>query len=341
MNHIYKTAHKHITKARKIVLYGAGLAALGILDLYPLPVAYLVDDTPGAAGRVLPNGLRVNTSEQLNHEIKGEVFIVISAWTQNAILKISERLRSLGFRLGVDFADCSVLHFESIRSKLLTKFNHPAELDLFSACQLWGLSCSASTISAVAGTWLFVELLRHLDGKVAGPVAECGVYQGGNAFLGLMLSPELRKRRYQLFDSFEGFPELSAVDPKSRRDHFRDTTHEGITARLAPFENVEIHKGYFRDSFKRIVDLDYSMVYIDCDLYESTLDCLDHFYPRLQKGGLLLLHDYWLPPQEQSQSLNLDLYGGVQRACLEYFGSPKMESLVIFPETTHALLVKE
>jgi hypothetical protein len=36
----------------------------------------------------------------------------------------------------------------------------------------------------------------------------------------------------------------------------------------------------------------YSFVNLDVDLYESTFDSLDFFYPRLERGAILISHDY-------------------------------------------------
>lgn len=342
MNRVYEMARERLSRSSKIVLYGASLAALGILEEYRLPVAYLVDDTPGMAGKQLPNGLCVHPVERLAKETKGNIYIVISAWTQNAILTISERLQGMGFLVGEDFVDCSILHFDSITAKLQARLDFKTELETFSACRLWCLNCHATSVSAVAGTWLFVELLRYLNnGRVPGNVAECGVYQGGNAFISLMLSPALRARKYQLFDSFSGFPTFSSVDPTTRRDHFRDVSLTAITARFAAFSNVEIHKGYFNKTFPQLTSADYALVYIDCDLYESTLECLKFFYPRLRPGGILLLHDYWLPEEKQAGALGLDLYRGVKKACAEFLGNTELSQVLSLPETTHGLLVKK
>jgi hypothetical protein len=95
VTHLYDTAIEHLGKARTVVLYGASLAALGVLEEYSLPVACLVDDTPGRAGRQLPNGVPVHTSDRLAQEDKETLFIVISAWTQNAILRISQCLEAI------------------------------------------------------------------------------------------------------------------------------------------------------------------------------------------------------------------------------------------------------
>jgi Macrocin-O-methyltransferase (TylF) len=250
-------------------------------------------------------------------------------------------LDAMGFRLGRHFIDCSVLHYQSLNAKLRSQLQIVSDLESFCTCRSWCLNCHATSLSSIAGTWLFTRLIHYLDGRVEGDVAECGAYQGGNAFVSLMLSPDLRRRRYHLFDSFEGFPGLTSADPKTRHNEFRDGSFQAIQARLADFQNVEIHKGFFAEVLPRQPEAKYALVYIDCDLYESTIECLDYFYPRLRKGGILFIHDYWLPGEEEIQVLGLDLYRGVQKACHEFLGADKCARIVALPETTHGLLVKD
>lgn len=53
----------------------------------------------------------------------------------------------------------------------------------------------------------------------------------------------------------------------------------------------------------------FSFVHLDVDLYESTLECLRFFYPRLSPGGILISHDF-----------GADRAPGVLQAFQEYFG---------------------
>ena len=75
---------------------------------------------------------------------------------------------------------------------------------------------------------------------------------------------------------------------------------------------------------------------IDCDLYEPTLELCEFFYPRLATGGCLLFHDYWVPENEPP---HIEAFRGVNRAVGEFFGAD-IQRLVVFPETSHAVLVK-
>ncbi|NEQ53666.1 MAG: class I SAM-dependent methyltransferase, partial [Leptolyngbya sp. SIO3F4] len=39
-------------------------------------------------------------------------------------------------------------------------------------------------------------------------------------------------------------------------------------------------------------DRAFFFVNIDCDLYKPHLECLDFFYPRMEKGGIIFFDDY-------------------------------------------------
>ena len=55
---------------------------------------------------------------------------------------------------------------------------------------------------------------------------------------------------------------------------------------------MEIVKGDFRDTCETIKDKKFSFVHLDVDLYDTTMFCLEFFYPRMVAGGIILSHDY-------------------------------------------------
>ena len=68
-------------------------------------------------------------------------------------------------------------------------------------------------------------------------------------------------------------------------------------------------------------------VHLDLDIYQSTLDALGFFYPRLTKGGILISHDY--------RRLSAP---GVKKAFQEFFAN-KVEPVVLLWDT-QCLIVK-
>jgi hypothetical protein len=132
--------------------------------------------------------------------------------------------------------------------------------------------------------------------NVPGAMAECGCYQGASAFF---LAKERRTTPLHLFDSFEGLSELTERDKQStatesfewRAGDLR-TSEDAVRRALKDFEHVIIHKGWIPDRFADVTGETFSLVHIDVDLYQPTLDSLSFFYPRVNRGGVLVLDDY-------------------------------------------------
>jgi len=123
---------------------------------------------------------------------------------------------------------------------------------------------------------------------VEGDIAEVGVYRGGSA----RLMCEVRgSRTLYLFDTFEGLPDARAGDERFGPGQYAASL-EKVQAYLAAFPNVHLFKGLFPATAGPITDKRFSFVHLDVDLYESTRDSLGFFYPRVSRGGIILIHDY-------------------------------------------------
>ena len=51
-------------------------------------------------------------------------------------------------------------------------------------------------------------------------------------------------------------------------------------------------KGGYPKDFIEVDNDEFIFVHIDVDLYQPTLDSLEFFYPRLHKGGVIVIDDY-------------------------------------------------
>jgi predicted O-methyltransferase YrrM len=116
--------------------------------------------------------------------------------------------------------------------------------------------------------------------------AELGVYKGGTAYL---IASQIKMPIY-LYDTFEGMPETSEFDLHNKGD-FSQTSFTEVEQFLKEFNNVFLLKGIFPESAFGF-EQDLGFVHIDCDIYESTKAGLEYFYPRLIKGGTILIDDY-------------------------------------------------
>ncbi|WP_445678493.1 TylF/MycF/NovP-related O-methyltransferase [Radicibacter daui] len=147
-----------------------------------------------------------------------------------------------------------------------------------------------------------LEQTRNLGGAIA----EAGVGSGRGMFFSLSyLNQQRDPRPYHAFDTFEGFPYISPEDlegiPEERKavsvvgrySQYTLPHIKRLANRYEPSGGVEFHKGRFEDTMPGLPeDLKFSFVFLDCDLYQSYLTCLENLYPRTLAGGIILFDEY-------------------------------------------------
>ena len=127
------------------------------------------------------------------------------------------------------------------------------------------------------------DLLEHTD---AGPMAEVGVYNGGTAKFLALACPQ---KTVYAFDTFGGMP-ARALD-NERHLIERGFVPQSDTADwLAECPNVRICKGVFPESLPSEMPPFFSLVHLDGDLYQTTRDALEFFWPRL--SGFIVIDDF-------------------------------------------------
>jgi O-methyltransferase len=128
--------------------------------------------------------------------------------------------------------------------------------------------------------------------SLPGDCAEVGVYKGGTA---LILASALAGtgKTVHLFDTFGGLPHPESVDRHHAGD-FGDATLASVRELLKD-QRVEFHPGLFPGTAEGVRAKEFCLVHVDADLYRSTLDACEFFYPRLAPGGLLVIDDYGVP----------------------------------------------
>jgi hypothetical protein len=157
--------------------------------------------------------------------------------------------------------------------------------------------------------------LHHLRGcvedvlanKVKGDLIETGVWRGGATILmrGVLKAHGVTDRSVVVADSFEGLPPPNADEyPADAGLDF--STHEvlavsqeQVAENFRTFglldDQVQFVKGWFRDTMPGLRDRQWSVLRLDGDLYESTMDVLTNLYPQLSPGGWLIIDDYSIP----------------------------------------------
>jgi hypothetical protein len=143
----------------------------------------------------------------------------------------------------------------------------------------------------------FVALMLNLrqleDEGISGEFAELGVWKGNSAAILAYYASRLGKRLF-LFDTFSGFDnrDLIGID-HVKKVEFADTSIEYVKDTVGHDSITTYVKGFFPASITEEVAVQtFSLVHIDCDLYEPMLAALDFFYSRMPKGGMLIMHDY-------------------------------------------------
>lgn len=172
-----------------------------------------------------------------------------------------------------------------------------------------------------------VNLLK-LSLRTDGDVGECGVFEGATAwFMADSLREANAERPIHLFDSFEGLSNPASVDGDFWRRGSLAAPEAAARRNLSEFQNVRFYKGWIPARFSEVSDRSFSFVHIDVDLHQPTLECLEFFFPRLTKGGLIVCDDY-----------GFDTCPGARKAVDEFFAD-KREPIVHLP-TGQAFIIK-
>jgi O-methyltransferase len=137
--------------------------------------------------------------------------------------------------------------------------------------------------------WMVHQLLKLIE-SVQGDTAECGVYKGATSYL-ICQAENGIPRTHFIFDSFEGLSQPTTEDGNYWTKGDLATSIERTRANL-PFPNVSYHKGWIPDRFEDVADRRFAFVHIDVDLGQPTLDSLKFFYPRMNRGGIIVCDDY-------------------------------------------------
>lgn len=135
-----------------------------------------------------------------------------------------------------------------------------------------------------------LELLCRRLAEVPGAAAELGVYRG---FFARCINQLLPERKLYLFDSFEGFAEGACAADSFQAAH-RNTAIDKVLAIMPHPDSITVKPGFFPESLDGLEER-FCLVSLDVDFYQTTLDGLRYFWPRLEEGGYLMLHDWGSP----------------------------------------------
>jgi Macrocin-O-methyltransferase (TylF) len=166
------------------------------------------------------------------------------------------------------------------------------------------LSCDITRISKILAHYELYKMALN----VPGAVVECGVFKGVSLarfamFRQLFGNPFAKK--IIAFDVFGTFPDTEFEADKELRDRFiREAGSESIS--VEQMEQVLNHKRC--DQFVELIrgdvcctvpeylernqQLKISLLNLDTDIYEPAVTILENLWPRIERGGILILDDY-------------------------------------------------
>jgi O-methyltransferase/demethyldecarbamoylnovobiocin O-methyltransferase/8-demethyl-8-(2,3-dimethoxy-alpha-L-rhamnosyl)tetracenomycin-C 4'-O-methyltransferase len=172
----------------------------------------------------------------------------------------------------------------------------------------------------------FKETIEHsynsvvscLNDQVEGDFVECGVAMGSQigAFQCALRDYNSTNRIIWGFDSFEGIPLAGEFDTEQAgigeitHDKFAPLEQRLITSGITshsmesviqsfdnwnlPKHNLRLIKGWFQHTLEPTSkDIEkIAVLRLDGDLHESTLVCLEYLYPKVSKGGIVIIDDW-------------------------------------------------
>src|SRR5882757_8401528 len=140
--------------------------------------------------------------------------------------------------------------------------------------------------------------------NIQGHFIETGVWRGGACILmrGVLAAYGISDRKVYAADSFQGLPPPDAANyPHDQGSDLhtikelavsREEVERNFKAYGLLDEQVEFLEGWFKDTLPKVSEENFSLIRLDGDLYESTMQALQSLYPRLSPGGFVIIDDY-------------------------------------------------
>ena len=197
------------------------------------------------------------------------------------------------------------------------------------------LSCDNSRIGKMLAHY---ELLK-LSSKIPGHIIEFGVFKGVSlirfaTFLKLIKS----NKKIIAFDAFGKHPTTKVLSDHKRRNKLLSHGKEGISEKQLMKvlkhkgleKNIQLIKGDITEVgpmyLKQHPKLKISLLNLDVDFYEPSISILKNFYPKLSKGGILMLDDYGI---WDGETLATDEYFAGKKIKIRKFSLSQTPSYVI------------
>ncbi len=141
---------------------------------------------------------------------------------------------------------------------------------------------------------------------VPGDLIETGVWRGGGTIFmrAILKAYAVTDRRVWVADSFAGLPPPDPAKYPADTDdiHYQlkdlaisvDQVKKNFEKYDLLDDQVHFLKGWFSETLPTAPIRSLAVIRLDGDMYESTMDALSALYPKLSRGGYLIVDDYAL-----------------------------------------------
>jgi hypothetical protein len=205
-------------------------------------------------------------------------------------------------------------------------------------------------MTSVERLFSLINATRYISqNNILGDFVECGVWKGGSMMAtaySLKNMGELDRNLY-LFDTFEGMTPPSNNDitysnleaskllaESSKEDSSSiwcysplDEVKINITSTGYNPEKIHLIKGKVEETIPQCIPEKIALLRLDTDWYESTRHELEHLFPRLVHGGVIIIDDY-------------GHWKGCQQATDEYFQKNNIPILLNRIDYTGRIAIK-
>lgn len=150
--------------------------------------------------------------------------------------------------------------------------------------------------------YLSIARFAHINRPIEGYYFEFGCHEANTMRMAWNNFHHLFDWTYVAFDSFEGLPEMEQYDSSTIFTPGNLATSESefiqrVTGNGMPRDRLITVKGFYSDSLtsslnKQLSPKKAAVIYIDCDLYKSTVPVLSFCHSFLQKGTVVVFDDW-------------------------------------------------
>jgi O-methyltransferase len=224
----------------------------------------------------------------------------------------------------------------------------PADFDARAAATIGRVR--AHTMTSPERLYALIQAVRHVSAAaIPGDVVECGVWRGGSMMAAALTLAECvdTKRDLYLFDTFEGMSAPTTLDVSADGQKASallaaprttdaaspwcyagiDDVRAGMRSTGYPAERVHYVQGRVEDTIPGNAPTQIALLRLDTDWYESTRHELEHLYPLLSPGGVLIIDDY-------------GHWAGCRKAVDEYFDARGIRLLLNRVDYTGRIAIK-